>query len=105
MLVTGGITGIAPQNGDIIADTGALLAVTATFTVMIWGEGDSNFEIVLRNAANNADVFKQLVRYGAYAHFSQAVPITLALNERIIVRVVDYPSGRFQASMTPTRGC
>lgn len=93
-----------PNDGDVIADTGALLAVSADFTVVVFtSSNDATFEIVVRNSANSADVAKQLVRVSYYSTGGMAsyrIPVALLLNQRLIVRVVGYPSYDFQASIT-----
>lgn len=94
-----GVFGPAPNQGDVVADTGALLAVAATMTVMISGNGDCEFDIAVRNSTNTADVQTHHFYYQALEHFSQAFPVTLLLNQRVIVRVTNYPTGYFQSTI------
>jgi hypothetical protein len=98
--VSGGVAGPASNLGDVIADTGPLLAISGAFTVVIDGNGtNGEFEIVVRNAADNADVTNHHIWYSPLEHYSQTFPVTLSLNQRLIVRVATYPAGYFQASI------
>lgn len=96
---TGGVFS-PPNDGDIIADTGAVGVAVTGFTVVLWTEGyDATFEIVLRNTLNTADVSKQLVRASYWTPTIYQLQTTAAIGQRIIVRTVGYPSGGFQASI------
>ena len=92
-----------PSSGDIIADTGAIaLGGLIQTTVLVWSTITCNVEIVQRNALNTADVNKQRL-YALNSETGilpiQQVPVLLAVNERLLVRMVDSISGDIQASI------
>ena len=87
-----------PTEGQIMADTGAiLLGIVAVFTIIIWGETETSFEIAVRNAANNADVNVQ--RISANKYLLVGVPLSLGVNQRVVVRSVAAASYNYQASI------
>jgi len=91
----------SPAAGDILADTGQLSVSTLSFTVIISTQYASRVTIALRNAANNGDIWAQLI------HTSSDAPtllqglgsIAFALNQRLVVRAESAMIGEVQASI------
>lgn len=87
-------------TGDILADTGAQLAGTKTYTFILWSSVGGNIEMAQRNALNTADVEVQRLAVEPNPKFYIfSVPIELVLNQRIVIRVVDPYTGTFQVSI------
>lgn len=97
---------VAPALGTLLADAGPVAAPgNFTYTFLI-GSDDANprnVVVVRRNAANNADVWAQLIGIGAGAVLGPfSMTISQLLNERVIVRVgpVNPSAGsNYQASI------
>jgi hypothetical protein len=99
----------APAAGTILADTGAEPAGNyATFIMYsIDGVGTAATTIIIarRNAANNADIWAQIIGLGSGADSTSVVPvqmrIALLLNERLVIRMgaAALAGGSIQASI------
>lgn len=90
-----------PVPGQIMADSGAIvLGLVTRFNVSLWGAMGGDFELALRNAANSADVSSQMLRLQKGQYFNEEFPLTLAINQRIVVRAYDSMTGDFQAAIS-----
>lgn len=96
---TAGIV-VDPAATEILADTGALSIGLFNFTVFIYANSFGRIELVQRNAANNADVKKQVIlSLGTSEPLCFQFSQVLSINERIIVRCKDGFTGDAQASI------
>lgn len=95
--VTNGIVTNAAAN-DILADTGSMLAGITNFILIIWTNVGGALDIVQRNATDTGDIHTQRIAADSLFH-AEGIPINLALNQRLQIRVVDGYTGDFQASI------
>lgn len=88
-----------PLASEVLADTGALAASAKTFTLIIWEDtGGGEIEIAHRNALNADDVNVQRIALTGTT-IIYPLPVTLLLNQRIIVRMRVALTGHIQASL------
>lgn len=88
----------APQAGDILADTGPLVAGVNTFTLLIWSEQAVNFKVHQRNALNTADIQTQVLA-PSIGLLQVNLPLTLSLNQRITITLETNMTLSAQASI------
>lgn len=77
-----------PNDGDILADTGALALGIAAAAVLVTSTTGLVVELVRRNVLNTADVRAQSIYIASYVPFSlSGLPIGLSAGERVLLRV------------------
>ena len=90
-----------PDQGEILADTGAVIATVVPATIILWTDHDALVEVAERNTANNADVHNQVLGVKAAAGIqSFPLPLNLTLNQRVVIRMADnLVEGQIQGSI------
>lgn len=89
-----------PSAGDLLADTGVLSAGFMSFTLMVYTNGGVVFDLVQRNALNTADIGSQRLSIINTGNLhAQSIPLTLSLNQRVVIRNVNDVTGNVQASI------
>lgn len=90
-----------PVANAILADTGTLLAVTCTFTIIISTQYASRVTIALRDSLNTTDVSSQLIRTlsDGPTMLTGLGGILMALNQRLVIRAESAMLGEVQASI------
>lgn len=91
----------SPAAGTILADSGAQLASTIPFNILITTQYAARVLIAYRNSANNADNKTQLVKTvsDSPTMLTNIGGITLLLNERLVIRAESDMIGEVQASL------
>ena len=91
---------IDPEAGTILADTGAItLGGLISGTIIITRNVSCVIELVKRNATNNADVKMHPIPCYSDNMFVTALPFSLGVNERIVLRMRDTVTGLVQCSI------
>ena len=93
---------LSPNADAILADTTALAIGTVNITVLLACSLPATIMLERRNSTNTANVKEQLLYAPAGPNICQliSVSITVALNERIRIRLVDGIDGAYiQASI------
>ena len=98
MWVNGGVV-TNPTSNAVLVDTGALGGGSSTYTFIIASTVVARTEIVVRNAANTADVTKQTVPSSANSAISLTIPIDVPPGGRVIVRLVTGVTGVMDVSI------
>lgn len=90
-----------PVANSILADTGTLLAVTCTFTIIISTQYAARVTIALRDSLNATDVSSQLVRTlsDGPTMLTGLGGILMGLNQRLVIRAESAILGEVQASI------
>jgi hypothetical protein len=90
-----------PGANTILADTGTLLAVTCTFTIIVSTQYASRVTIALRDSSNTTDVSTQLIRTlsDGPTMLTGLGGILMALNQRLVIRAESTILGEVQASV------
>lgn len=91
----------SPGANTTLADSGALLAVTCTFTIIISTQYASRVTIALRDSLNATDVSSQLIRTlsDGPTMLTGLGGILMALNQRLVIRAESAMLGEVQASI------
>ena len=90
----------APGAGTILADTGALLALSAVpMTVVVWAKRTSTLVVAQRNATNTADVEMQRIYAQSGTEIFPFSSISCSLNDRFVVRCEDDADSDIQVSI------
>lgn len=91
----------SPSAGTILADSGAQLAATAAFNILITTQYASRITVAWRNSANNADNKAHLIKTASDSPvmFTGLGGLTLLLNERVVLRAESDILGEVQASL------
>jgi len=95
-------TGIAPalaSKGMVLADTGPLSVTALNLTIVSWADDDCIVELVLRDALNTVDLVIQKLFLPSGTIVLPAIPISVTLNQRIIVRAFQVLTGNIQVSL------
>lgn len=90
-----------PVANAILADTGALLAVTCTFTIIVSTQYAARVTIALRDATNTSDISSQLIRTlsDGPTMLTGLGGVLMALNQRLVIRAESAILGEVQASI------
>lgn len=90
-----------PGANTILADTGTLLAVTCTFTIIVSTQYASRVTIALRDSSNTTDVSTQLIRTlsDGQTMLTGLGGILMALNQRLVIRAESTILGEVQANV------
>src|SRR5258706_15272823 len=91
----------SPTAGTILADSGALLASTFAFSILITTQYAARVLVVWRNSTNNADNKSHLIKTMSDSPIMMTGMggLTLVLNERIVLRAESDMLGEVQASL------
>lgn len=87
-----------PSAGDVLADTGALGVGVSGFTILIDTTAGGYVDLVHRNALNTQDLHLQKLYISPGTPLPLGATLTLALNERLLLRVRDGLTGTIQGS-------
>ncbi|SRR5258706_16425110 len=87
-----------PAAGTLLADTGGLPAMSLGSNLIIWSNVFVRLIIAVRNATNTADVAAQTVECTGN-FIALGVPVTLVLNQRLIIRTDNDIAGDVQGSI------
>jgi hypothetical protein len=98
MWVTNDVFANPPQD-TILAETGPLNPGHLSVTLVLWSTPAGGLvDFLVRDAANVDDVMVQLFT-AAPAVAPLVLPVSVALNQRVIVRMADNFTGQIQASL------
>lgn len=90
----------APSAGDIVADTGGLIAGTPNFNLVCWTNSAGTIvEVALRNALNTSDVAVQRMHIESGGPRQIPFPINVMLNQRLVVRMLNGINDDVQISI------
>lgn len=84
-----------PVAGTLLADTGGLPAMSLGSNLIVWSNVFVRLIIAVRNALNTADVASQTVECTGN-FIVVGIPITLVLNQRLIIRTDNDITGDVQ---------
>lgn len=90
-----------PVANAVLADTGALLAITCTFTIIISTQYASRVTIALRDSSNTADVSSHIIRTlsDGPTMLTGLGGVLMGLNQRLVIRAESAILGEVQASI------
>ena len=89
-----------PIAGTILADTGALLALSGIpVTVVVWAEQLCILAVAQRNALNTDDVEMQRIYVEPGTEIFPFSSMTFSVNERLVIRCHENVDGQIQASI------
>ena len=91
----------SPTEGTILADSGAQLASTTAFTILVVTQYAARVTFAWRNALNTADKQSQLIKTVSDSPTLMIGlgGLTLLLNERVVLRAESDMIGEVQASL------